>query len=278
MSVRSKGLVLVAVLWLVAALSVIATGMMQAVKTEARVTGRMRDMTMASVLGESAMQIALQSIVVGGKQPNALLQDQVSYAGLAIPVRVIPLNGYIDINKAPVELLGQMMQTAAGLDPQRSGQLAQAIVEIRSTPGPSGKAALFEAPEDVMRVPGLDYPVYAAIARLITTDSRGSGRVNPLAAPLQVLRVLTAGNDAAVAHFAAGRESGQPGLDQSSMNGAWLDAAGSRALELEAQVPLSDGTVVRVVRRYAIGKSNDGLPWRIFYAETSIAPPVSSDQ
>ena len=205
------------------------------------------------------------------------MQESVTYAGLTIPVRAAPLNGYIDINKAPVELLGQMLQTAAGLSQPQARQLAQAIVDVRSKPGPSGKVGLFEAPEDLMQVAGFDYPLYAAVASLITTDSRGSGRVNPLAAPPQVLRVLSAGNDAAVAHFAAGRAAGQPGLDQSFMNGAWLDAAGSNVVELEALVPMSDGSTIRVQRRFILGKSNDGLPWRVFGAETTSAA-VSQDQ
>lgn len=277
MKMRRKGLVLVAVLWLVAALGVVASGMMQAVKSEAFVTGRIRDSVTASALGEAAIQIALQAIAASGKPPVAMLQEPVSYAGLSIPVRVAPLTGYIDINKAPVELLTQMLQTAGGRPQQQASQLANAMVEMRSLPGPSGKAAMFEAPEDLMRVPGFDYPLYAAVARLVTTDSRGAGRVNPLAAQPQVLRVLSAGNDAAVAHFAAGRHAGQPGLDQSFMNGAWLDPAGSSALELEALVPLADGTAIRVLRRYSFGKSNDGLPWRVFDAETTSAA-VPQDQ
>ena len=277
MSARHKGLVLVAVLWLVAALGVIATGMMQSVKNEATVTGRIRDSVTASAWGEAAMQIALQAIATSGKTPEAAMQESVTYAGLTIPVRAAPLNGYIDINKAPVELLGQMLQTAAGLSQPQARQLAQAIVDVRSKPGPSGKVGLFEAPEDLMQVAGFDYPLYAAVASLITTDSRGSGRVNPLAAPPQVLRVLSAGNDAAVAHFAAGRAAGQPGLDQSFMNGAWLDAAGSNVVELEALVPMSDGSTIRVQRRFILGKSNDGLPWRVFGAETTSAA-VSQDQ
>jgi general secretion pathway protein K len=276
MNKRPRGLVLVAVLWLVAAVSMIATGMMQVVKNEANVTGRMRDSVTASAWGEAAMQVALQAIAASGKTPDRAMQEQVSYAGVSMLVRAAPLNGYIDINKAPVELLAQMLQTAGGLAQPQANQLAQAIVDVRSKPGPGGKVGLFETAEDLMQVAGVDYPLYAEISRLVTTDSRGSGRVNPLAAPLQVLRVLSAGNDAAVAHFAAGRDAGQPGVDQSFMNGAWLDAAGSSALELEALVPLMDGSTIRVQRRYTLGKSNDGLPWRVFSAETT-SVSVSKD-
>jgi general secretion pathway protein K len=275
--VRQRGLALIAVLWLVAALSLIATGMMQTVRTEARMTARTSDVVLASALGESAMQLALQAVATSGKLPDKLVRDIVIYAGVNVAVQLAPLNGYIDINKAPVELLQQTLQTAAGLPQDRAGALAQAIVERRAAIGPSGKPDLFEAPEDLLRIPGLDYPIYAHIAALVTVDAGGSGRVNPLAAPPQVLRVLTSGNDAAVANFAAGRDAGQIGLDQSAMNAAWLDPAGATAVELQAIVPLADGGSARVVRRYLLGKSDsDGLPWRVFYAESFFAPPVAT--
>lgn len=265
---QQRGLALIAVLWLVAALSVIATGMMQTVRGEARMTARTRDVVAASALGESAMQIVLQAMVASGKRPDQLVSDEVTYGGVPMRVQAMPLNGYIDINKAPLELLQQALQTAGGLDPARAAIIAQAIVEQRATPGPSGKPGTFESPEDLLRIPGLDYPVYAGLARVVTTDAGGSGRVNPLAAPAQVLRVLTSGNDAAVANFLVGRDAQQVGLDQSAMNSAWLDATGSSALELTAWVPLADGGGVRVVRRYSLGKRDDGLPWRVFYAES----------
>ena len=156
-------------------------------------------------------------------------------------------------------------------------QLAQAVVEHRSALGPGGKPNVFEAPEDLMRVPGLDYSVYARVAGLITADIQGTGGINPMAAPPQVLRVLAAGNDAAVEQFVAGRDAGQVGLDQSAFNGAWLDPSGSSHIELQALVPLPDGAFARIVRRYLVGKSNnDGLPWRVFYAASFYDPPASA--
>ena len=277
MTSRQHGLALIAVLWMVAALGLIATSMMQTVRTEAGITARPRDVVFAAALGESAMQLALQAVVSSGVLPDKLMRDTITYAGVGVAVQLTPLNGFIDINKAPVELLQQMLQIAGGLPQDRSGVLAQAIVERRATMGPGGKPDLFEAPDDLLRVIGLDYPIYAQVASLVTTDAGGSGRVNPLVAPPQVLRVLMSGNDAAVANFVAGRDAGQVGLDQSAMNSAWLDLSGTSAVELQAVVPLVDGGAARVVRRYLLGKADgDGLPWRVFYSESFFAPPVVS--
>jgi len=109
---------------------------------------------------------------------------------------------------------------------------------------------------------------------LLTADlAHGSGRVNPLAAPLGVLRVLAGGNDAAAARYADARDAGDALASAQAMNTAWLDTAPSRVLELQAFVPTADGGRVRVVRHYALaGRGLDGLPWRAFYARSFVEP------
>lgn len=277
MASRHRGLALIAVLWLVAAVSVIATGLMQTIRTEARALAQSQDVTRASVLGESAMQLALQALVLEAKQIDRRMVRQIPFDGVEVSVQAFPLNGYLDINKAPIELVRQAFVVAAELPVGRAEQLAQAVVDYRSAVGPGGKPNIFEAPEDLMRVPGLDYAVYARVAGLVTADVQGTGRINPMAAPPQVLRVLASGNDAAVSQFVASRDVGQVGVDQSAFHGAWLDPSGSNYLELQALVPLHDGASARIVRRYLVGKSKtDGLPWRAFYAASFYDPPVSA--
>lgn len=277
MASKHRGLALVAVLWLVAAVSVIATGLMQTVRSEARALAQIQDVTRASALGESAMQLTLQALVLEAKQVDRQVIRQIAFEGAEVAVLVFPLNGYLDINKAPIELVRQALVVAAELPVARAEQLAQALMEYRSMVGPNGKPNVFEAPEDIMRVPGFDYVVYARVASLITADIQGSGRINALAAPPQVLRVLASGNDAAVAQFVAGREAGQIGVDQSAFNSAWLDASGSNYLEMQVLVPLAGGAFARIVRHYWVGKAKtDGLPWRVFYAASFYDSPAAA--
>ena len=274
-----RAMALIAVLWLVAALSLIVTGLLQSVRMEARSIGQERVLVAAAALGESAIQRALQALVAAGKPVDRLLSEQITQASTVISVQAMPLNGYIDLNHAPVELLAQMFQTAAGLAPEAARTLAQAIVEQRAAPMAGGSPDLFESPEDLLRLPGLDYPVYARVAPLLTTDIQGSGRVNPLAAPLPVLRVLAQGNDAAVAHYATARAQTQESADTSAMNTAWLETVDVPALELTALVPLPDSQVARIVRRFFIGtRRDDGLPWRAFFTASFLDIPLASGQ
>jgi len=267
---RTNGLALVAVLWLVAALSITVAGLLQSVRTEARLGAQLRDDAQASAAAESAMQLVLQSLLAENKPVDRLIRTDVTWMDEAIAVQVMPLNGYINLNAAPPELLAQMFQTSAGLPPGQANALAQAVLRERTTPGGSGIPSGFEAVEDLLRVPGIDYPLYAQVAPLLTADlPAGVGGVNPLAAPPAVLRVLAGGNDAAAAQYADARDAGGATANTQAMNTAWLSTAASRLLELQALVPLADGTRIRVVRRYAIANQRlDGLPWQVFYARS----------
>ena len=273
-----QGFALIAVLWLVAALSILVTGIMLSVKSELKVAAFSRQIVFAKATAEGAMQIAMQELIASGKQPDKQIEAPVPYAGQEVLVRMTPMNGYININRAPVELLQALFKIGAGLDEGMAGNLANAIETARRTPGPSGKPPGFEAPEDLMRIPGLDYPIYARIAPMITTDSGGSGQVNVQAAPPNVLNIVAGGNEAAVASFMQARSGDNVGADTSQMNGAWVGgAASSRLVEMTARVPLPDGGAIIVLRRYQITNSSpDGLPWRVFYSESFFAPPVVS--
>ncbi len=271
------GFALIAVLWLIAALSIMATGIMLSVKSELKTATFTRQTVMAKAVAEGAMQLALQSLVASGKRPDKIIEAPVSYGGREVTVQMVPMNGYININRAPAELLQALFQTGAGVDAGLAGNLASAIVQTRTVPGPSGRPAGFEAPEDLMRLPGVDYAVYSKLAPLITTDSGGSGQVNPQAAPPNVLNIVAGGNGAAVASFTQARSGDNVGADTSGMNGAWLGGGGSsRSVELNARVPLPDGGAIIVTRRYLITRSGPtGLPWQVFYADSRVDLPQS---
>ncbi|MBF5004021.1 type II secretion system minor pseudopilin [Diaphorobacter caeni] len=266
------GFALIAVLWLVASLSVLVTGIMLSVKSELKVASFARQTVMAKAVAEGAMQLALQSLVASGKRPEKLVEAPVSYAGRDVMVRMTPMNGFININRAPLELLQALFQMGAGVDAGVAGTLANAIMMARTTPGPSGKPPGFEAPEDLMRLPGMDYTIYARIAPMITTDSGGSGQINVQAAPPNVLNIVAGGNEAAVAGFVQARGGDNVGADTSQLNGAWIGGAtSSRSVEMSARVPLPDGGAIMVIRRYQITNSSpDGLPWRVFYADSRV--------
>src|SRR5665647_3436172 len=184
--VAQRGVALIAVLWMVAAMGLIITGIVQSVRSEVRSAGLQRQTVVASALGDAAILLALQKLQARRQEPgNAIQLIPVQFGGLASNVSVQPLNGLIDINNAPPLLLAEMYRHAGGLPPAAAQAMAQATVETRQTKSAKGAAQGFDAIEDLMRVPTMTYDLYAKIIPLITADLKdGSGRVNALAAPL----------------------------------------------------------------------------------------------
>lgn len=267
-----QGFALIAVLWLVAALSVLVGGIMLTVRAELRTAGFARQSVIAQAVGEGAMQIALQQLIVSGQQVDKIIQGPVAYAGQNIDVILTPMNGFIDLNRAPAPLLAAAFQFAGGLDQGAATNLANAIDALRTQPGPSGKPPGFESVEDLMLVPGVDYPLYSRVAPALTTEAGGTGMVNVQAAPPIVLNIVAGGNEAAVGSFLQSRGGDNIGADTSTMNSAFIQSgAASKVVELQARVPLPDGGAIIVIRRYLIGSAmKDGLPWRVFYAASRV--------
>ncbi len=262
---------LLAVLWIVAALSIIATGITRSLRQEGRVLSLARQEVEAQALGDAAIQIALQALRANPQSMMRAIQADISYRGVTMAVELMPLNGLIDVNTASLPLLQRLFVVAGGLAPDVALAQAQAVVQVRQQPGARGGPQRFEAEEDLLRVPGIDYDLYARLAPLLTADLRGSGRVNPLAAPVGVLAVLTGGNTAQAAQIVAARDAGQAGVDTSALDGSLLETSASRRLRVQARVPLGDGGFMRVSRSVDLdARPLDGAPWLTFRTASAL--------
>lgn len=168
---RQAGVALVAVLWIVAALSILVTGMVQAQRDEIRLVASARQTAQGSALGSAAVQLALQQIASRSEPIARLSRVEVSFGGAAIPVEVVPLNGLIDLNRAPESLLVALLTVAGGMAPDAAAGLAKTLVAAR-IPGPLTRGGpRFEAVEDLLQLPGVDFG--------LMLDFRRSSRQTP---------------------------------------------------------------------------------------------------
>lgn len=263
-----EGVALVAVLWIVAALSILVTGMVQAQRDEIRLVSSARQTVQGSAQGSAAIQMVLQQMATRIEPLARLSRVEISYAGLAIPVEVMPLNGLVDLNRASEPLLEALFTVAGKMAPNAAAALAKALVAAR-VPGPlTQRGPRFEAIEDLLQLPGVDFGLYARLSPLVTTDALGGGRVNPMAAPEGVLVVLSGGDTAKAARIAASREGGGPGVDTTDLPPLYIDTVATTRFRLVAQVPLPDGRRLLSSRLVETGKASpDGVPWRVFHAE-----------
>ena len=265
-----RGIALVAVLWIVAALSIAATGIVHTIRSETRAVAAARQLLQAQAAGEAAIAIALQGMTApqGGPRP-AWRRVQIPYEGQLIAVEAGTLNGLVDINRASPELLTLLYDVAGGLKGQAAAALAQATVQARQQPDAVGQALRFDAIEDMMRVPGIDYDLYARLRPLVTADAQGSGKVNAQAAPQALLSVLAEGNAQRAAALSNARLLDGQAIDTSTLRGEFIDnTVGSRNL-VQAFVPMADGSQGVVLRTVDLNPDQRaGLPWRILNAET----------
>ena len=269
-----RGVALVAVLWIVAALSILVTGMVQAQRNEVRLVSAARQTLQASATGAAAIQLALQELASRNAPVARLSRVQMVYGGATVAVDITPLNGFIDINRAPERLLTALFAVAGGLQAEPAAALARSIVAARAPGVGRARGPRFEAIEDLLQLPGIDFDLYARLSSVVTTDSLSSGRVNPMAAPEAVLVVLAEGNAARAGSIAAARDAGQAGIDITHLTAEFLDTAATTRFRFQARVPLADGRQLLSARMADLARAApDGMPWRIFHAEDRFEPP-----
>ena len=170
-------------------------------------------------------------------------------------------------------LLERLFAIAGGLPSDAAQAMAQAVVQARERRDERGRSQRFEAEEDLLRVPGIGYDLYARLSALLTADLSGSGPVNPMAAPVDVLTVLAGGNTGLALQIATSRESGQFGVNVSALDGSLLDTSITRLVRAQALVRMADGSIVRISRSVDFNASTrDGAPWHTLRTSTAVEP------
>ena len=269
---------LIAVLWLVAALSVMVTSLSTGVRQEAKTLSDRRDLVSAQAVGDAVLQLVLQKLRAADRVPDRWTQVSETYEGQTMVVQVTPLTGFIDPNRADIVLLTRLLFVAGGLEPSEAAALAQSIVDARQQRDSKGVVMRFEAPEDLLKVPGLHYDLYARLAPLITLDGRGSSKVNANAAPVPVLLVLANGDKGVVDTIQAKRLSGDAGIDMSGLDTGLTDNSYSTRVNVAAFVPMGSGKHVLVSRDVDVmAPAADGTPWSTYRLSTSIQATASEN-
>ena len=279
---KTSGMALVAVLWIVAALSLMVIGVTGTVRQQVQAAGNQRDQISGRALGEAAAALVVQQLQVEPRRPTSGVEVPVRYGGVEMSVQVAPLDGLISLNGAPPELLAALLQVAGGLPAPQAQELAVRLVQWRdghaevaltADPGARGQPRRFEAPEDLLLVPGFGYDLYARIAPLVSADLRGTAQVNPAAAPPGVLAVLAQGNSQGVARYLSQRAGGPSAGDTSAFNSAFIGTGGTDLYRLSVGVPLDAGKILLLVQDVALSAgASRTAPWRILRTQGQIMP------
>ncbi len=261
---KKQGIALLAVLWMVAALSIMLAGLQQVVRGEVRIAGQVRTNAVSTGIADAAILLTLQALDVDKGRPIKSVQTKsVSVFGTEITVQTIPMNGLIDLNNASESLLSDAFRYGGEVAEQEAQRLAKAVVAARIVGGSRNASTQFHATEDLLRVVGLDYNVYARLKNCLTVDIVGSGRVNPLAASLRTLVVLTKGDHARAQQLFDARLSSPESMDTTSLTAAHLEMSPTNSLLVSAKIATQQET--RLVRNWRVRLFSPafGLPWRV---------------
>ncbi|MFZ5655061.1 MAG: general secretion pathway protein GspK [Pseudomonadota bacterium] len=276
--IRQAGVALVAVLWMVAALSVLALGLAAATRSEVRSAQGVRDRALATALGDAGIQLAVLELRSAAEGYEDYRRFDYPLGGREVSVTAVPAGGLIDLNQASEELLAGLFAGTGEVDPELAAELAKRVVAWR-TPGlvveaedyagagvafrPRGGP--FEYPEDLLQVLGVTYPLYARVRDLITVRGGGAG-VAPKAASEAVLALLAGGDRELAAHIAQ-RRLEDPATDFTGLDNRFLGGGSSPVYRMEARVRMGARTYVRVRWLDLSAGSPNGAPWRSFRVE-----------
>ena len=264
---------LVAVLWLVAAMSILVLGATSTVRQHIQATGQMRDAVSGQAVAEAAFALALQQLMAESKREPGIQSGQFQVQGVDVTVQLTPLNGWINLNSADEALLTRVFTGPGGLPAPQATALAQEVKmwrDHRPQTNPDGlrntgqTKRLFERVDDLMLVPGFDYDLLARVRGLFTTDLTAGARVNVLAAPPEVLAVLADGNQGVVEQITRNRTAGAAEVDTSGLERNLVQTSPTDHYRLSADVPLDAGKMLRVTQDVVVGRTYSKIaPWRV---------------
>lgn len=244
-ALRSSGFALVAVLWIVAVMSLIAMGLVYSVRNELRVTAFARQAVQAQALGDAAMMLGAQQLPMlrMEEQSAMLFKLPVQYAGVDMELEMRSVTGLVNVSLAPPELLATLFERIGRVDAATAGKLAELVILYRDEIPDGLQKRNLEAVEDLLQIPGIGYDLYARVENFAVATPIGSLLVDPRAAPEEILQML-----------GINRES--PGL--ANMAGI----SNSQLFRFTVSVPL-DGVIYRVRRDINVQASlnRDGLAW-----------------
>lgn len=284
-----SGIALVAVLWMVSALAVLAAGLAHSTRVELRTAQQAVAEARATALGDAAVQLAMLELRAGALPPDRLQLRRYRFDGQEVWARITPATGLVNLNGAGEELLFDLFRFGAGLAEEEARSMAQRVLDWRDPAGghrPQGAAAAdyeaagspvrprgapFEVVEDLRQVLGMTPDLYHVLRPHVTIHGRGSG-VAPLAAPVGVLALLAGGDREEAARLDRLRAAGEVTPDLTGLRQAHLGAGRGAIFRIEGIMPA--GGARHFVRTWWVdleANSPSGLPWRTLAREAARA-------
>ncbi|MCP5159602.1 MAG: general secretion pathway protein GspK [Gammaproteobacteria bacterium] len=222
---RSRGMVLVIVLWIVTLLSVMAGGFAYSMRIETQLATSTVERAQARALTEAAVAYALAWQLDAQAQQqqqwpaNGDVRDW-SFGGGRVRIRVEDAAGRVSLNNADPRFLRAVLlkigvaeaevdHLVAAIEDWRDGDdqvrpNGAESLEYRAAGQPGPKNGGFESLDELQQVLGIDREIAQRLTEIATTETRISG-INPALASFAVLQAATGLDEPAITDYIAAR-------------------------------------------------------------------------
>lgn len=294
--VRQRGIALAMLLWFLAALSLIAGGIVLQARVDIKLTQLHASRARAEAVGDGAIQLALNDLrMLEGDEAELAetgFTGTYNVGGYGVDIRLQPLAGLLDLNKASEDLLVLLFSTVEGLGDNEARVAAERVVEWRSSRAAAGdtpdaeegeselRHGRFEAIEDLLFVPGVDRQIFEAVREVVYVSQGGQDGVDWASAPALILQAIGGGmSEEEAAKIAALRTQSESGMADApaELDLAFQERSETTSYRVDAVVKIGEETFLR--RRWVNSRRSgrDKLPWLFFRTEPVRAVASGAD-
>lgn len=269
---QQRGVALAMLMWMLAALSLLVSGMVYQSRSDVQLTRLHLDQASARAAATGAGHLLLRDMLQARSEGlyagRAIFTGEYVLNELNISARAIPLSGLIDLNKASFGLLRDLFNYTGGLPEAESERLAESIVTRRAYAEPDEDELKVHAPfaviEDLLRIPGMTRLVYDRISRSIHAEPGGQNGIDPFAAPPPVLRTIAHGDESMVDLVMDAQQSDPTSEAQlpTGLNQDYLVVRAANAYCMEIDVRREDGQVLQQRIWAVISTPVVGIRWQ----------------
>jgi general secretion pathway protein K len=210
---RQQGVALVIVIWTMALLALLMVGFLSNVRSQLSIARNDYEQAQARALAEAGISLAILGALEPDPDARWRLDGTVqtlAFAGGIIRASVQNEAGKIDLNRAPEPLLAGLFRTVGVAEAQSAG-LLQSIarwktgrLEAWAAVGGATTVGPFLAVEEFQSVPGMSPELFDLVAPFVTVHSRQT-TIDPLSAPIEVLRSIPGVTSGAIEAFLEAR-------------------------------------------------------------------------
>ena len=252
----SRGIALISVLWIVALLSIVVTGLSTSVRTESRVVANTKSVLQAQYAVESGVELAALNLMY----PQSLRWPadgsirEVDVGDARVRIATSHVSGKVDLNAAPMVLLRNLL-LQTGIDEGAADLLADAILDWRDR---DDYRRLNGAEDTDYRVAGLLYGAKDGPFKSVDELRLVLGMTDEIFAAVEPsLTVFSGQSGVNLQHASAQVAAAMAGLENLQVN------VGGTVFAVQVEARIADKIVSQVEATINVTYSGIGRPYQI---------------